>query len=82
MKKIKLYDIKHNFYNYIKDIEAGKALLITRNGKPFFEIKPVLPKPVNRRPFGLCAGEFHVPDDFDAPLPEYILDEFEGKTIS
>ena len=22
------------------------------------------------RPFGLCAGEFRVPDDFDAPLPE------------
>ena len=21
------------------------------------------------RPFGLCAGEFVVPDDFDAPLP-------------
>jgi len=31
------------------------------------------------RPFGLCKGEFHIPDDFDAPLPEYILDEFEGK---
>ena len=31
------------------------------------------------RPFGLCAGEFTVPDDFDHPLPEHILKEFEGK---
>lgn len=31
------------------------------------------------RPFGLCQGEFRVPDDFDAPLPEYIIKEFEGK---
>jgi len=31
------------------------------------------------RPFGLCAGEFTVPDDFDEPLPEQILQEFEGK---
>lgn len=31
------------------------------------------------RPFGLCAGEFTVPDDFDDPLPEEILKEFEGK---
>ncbi|MEG3438335.1 hypothetical protein V0288_14490 [Pannus brasiliensis CCIBt3594] len=31
------------------------------------------------RPFGLCAGEFTVPDDFDEPLPEEILQEFEGK---
>jgi len=30
------------------------------------------------RPFGLCAGEFTVPDDFDAPLPEDILNAFEG----
>lgn len=30
-------------------------------------------------PFGLCAGEFVVPEDFDAPLPEEILNAFEGK---
>ncbi|WP_309707254.1 hypothetical protein [Armatimonas sp.] len=31
------------------------------------------------RPYGLCAGEFVVPKDFDAPLPDEILDAFEGK---
>jgi hypothetical protein len=31
------------------------------------------------RPFGLCAGEFVVPDDFDAPLPEDTLALFEGR---
>ncbi len=31
-----------------------------------------------QRPFGLACGAFRVPDDFDAPLPEYILREFEG----
>lgn len=30
------------------------------------------------RPFGLCAGEFTVPNDFDMPLPEEILSAFEG----
>lgn len=29
------------------------------------------------RPFGLCAGEFRVPDDFDAPLSDDILNLFE-----
>ena len=32
-----------------------------------------------KRPFGLCAGEFTVPDDFDDPLPEDILRAFEGR---
>jgi len=31
------------------------------------------------RPFGLCAGEFVVPENFDEPLPEDILSAFEGK---
>ncbi len=30
------------------------------------------------RPFGLCAGEFVVPQDFDAPLPEAELRLFES----
>ena len=30
------------------------------------------------RPFGLCAGEFAVPEDFDAPLPESELRLFES----
>jgi len=37
------------------------------------------PKTKKLRPFGLCAGEFVVPEDFDAPLQEEILNAFEGK---
>jgi predicted HTH domain antitoxin len=33
----------------------------------------------NLRPHGLCAGEFSVPDDFDEPLPDRIIAEFEGE---
>ncbi len=29
------------------------------------------------RPFGLCKGEFRVPGDFDAPLLEDVLEDFE-----
>lgn len=30
------------------------------------------------RPFGLARGEFVVPADFNAPLPNEVLGEFEG----
>jgi len=30
------------------------------------------------RPSGLAKGDFVVPDDFDDPLPEDILEEFES----
>jgi len=51
------------------------------NAKAEFKVIVSLPdeNAVNSpRPFGLCKGEFYVPDDFDAPLPEYIIKEFEG----
>lgn len=36
----------------------------------------------DQRPFGLAAGDFRVPDDFDAPLPEDVLLAFEGQLDS
>lgn len=51
------------------------------NPKAQFKVIVSLPgeEPVDSpRPFGLCNGEFSVPDDFDAPLPEDIIKEFEG----
>lgn len=32
----------------------------------------------NLRPFGLSKNDFIVPEDFDAPLPEEILADFEN----
>jgi hypothetical protein len=38
------------------------------------------PPPISQpRPTGLAKGQFTVPDDFNAPLPEDVLQTFEGK---
>ena len=38
------------------------------------------PAPLSQlRPIGLAKGQFTVPDDFNVPLPEDILQTFEGK---
>ena len=34
---------------------------------------------VTPRPMGLAKGQFTVPDDFNSPLPEEVLNAFEGK---
>ena len=31
------------------------------------------------RPFGLCAGQLKLPADFNDPLPEEVLRDFEGE---
>ncbi|MCW5958811.1 MAG: hypothetical protein KIS76_01540 [Pyrinomonadaceae bacterium] len=36
------------------------------------------PKTKTQRPFGLSKNDFVVPEDFDAPLPEEVLADFEN----
>ena len=71
-------EMAHNWPAYLRRVETGETLAIVKVGKPVAEVKPSLALPASLRPYGLCAGEFTVPEDFDAPLPEDILKEFEG----
>jgi antitoxin (DNA-binding transcriptional repressor) of toxin-antitoxin stability system len=72
-------DITRDLAGYLRRVEAGETVLVTRADRLVAEIKPVLPRHPALRPFGLCAGEFEVPGDFDAPLPDDLLSEFDGK---
>lgn len=58
---------------------SSRAKELEQSSKVKVETSPVISRGKQLRPFGLCAGEFIVPDDFDAPLPEEILSAFEGK---
>jgi antitoxin (DNA-binding transcriptional repressor) of toxin-antitoxin stability system len=78
MMNITIDEIRRDPIKYFDRVEAGETLFIIRADKPIAEIKPIASNK-QLRPFGLCAGEFTVPDDFDAPLPEDILSAFEGK---
>ncbi|MGE4096146.1 MAG: type II toxin-antitoxin system Phd/YefM family antitoxin [Candidatus Binatia bacterium] len=79
MIQVNLEDIQQDLSTYLQRVEAGETLVILRAGKPVAEVKPVVPRVETLRPFGLCAGEFIVPEDFDTPLPEDILNAFEGQ---
>ena len=78
MVQVSLDEIKRNLPTYLQRVEDGEVFVILKAGKPMAEIKPVNSLLASSRPYGLCAGEFTVPDDFDAPLPENIVREFEG----
>lgn len=72
MSKVSLQELQRDPDALLDRVESGEHLLVVRGGRPVAELRPVpatLPGP---RPFGLCAGAFEVPDDFDAPLPELI----------
>lgn len=78
MLNVTVDDIQRDLLKYLNQVEAGETLVIFKSDKLIAELKPVT-NSKQLRPFGLCAGEFAVPDDFDAPLPENLLDAFEGR---
>jgi antitoxin (DNA-binding transcriptional repressor) of toxin-antitoxin stability system len=76
--QVTIEEIEKDLSAYLERVEIGETLVIVKAGKPLAEIKPILPRSTNLRPFGLCEGEFTVPEDFDAPLPDDIVRAFEG----
>ena len=77
MAQVNIDEIQRDLPAYLERVQAGETLVIVRDGKPVAEIKPARKAATAMRPFGLCAGEFTVHDDFDAPLPEHLLKDFE-----
>lgn len=68
--QVSVDEIKQDLLAYLRLVENGEMVIIVKTGKPVAEIRPIQPPATDKlRPFGLCAGEFVVPDDFDDPLP-------------
>jgi antitoxin (DNA-binding transcriptional repressor) of toxin-antitoxin stability system len=76
---VSMEEVQRDLPAYLERVAAGETLVIVAAGKPVAEVKPIIAPAKPLRPFGLCAGEFTVPDDFDQPLPEDILKAFEGQ---
>jgi antitoxin (DNA-binding transcriptional repressor) of toxin-antitoxin stability system len=78
MSNISVQDIERDPLAFLRRVEAGESFLVVRGERPLAEVRP-LPAPATQpRPFGLCAGRFTVPADFDQPLPDEVLKAFVG----
>jgi antitoxin (DNA-binding transcriptional repressor) of toxin-antitoxin stability system len=78
MLNVTIDEIQRDPLKYLYQVEAGETLIIVRSDTPIAELRPIASNK-QLRPFGLCKGEFTVPDDFDAPLPEDLLKALEGR---
>jgi antitoxin (DNA-binding transcriptional repressor) of toxin-antitoxin stability system len=77
MISLNINEIQQDLSTFIKLIQEGNSFIITQADQPIAEIKPIAKQPEKqRRPIGLCQGEFIVPDDFNDPLPEEIINLF------
>lgn len=73
---VTLDEVKRDPATVLDRVIEGETVVITERDRPVAEIRPI--EAVRRpRPFGLAKGAFVVPDDFDDPLPEDVLRDFE-----
>lgn len=74
-KSVGVHEAKTHLSRLLEDVAAGEEIVITRRGEEVATLVPV--RRSSKRRFGMDRGCFVVPDDFDAPLPEDLLDAFE-----
>jgi len=78
MTTIPIDQLADRYADALKRMAAGERVVLERNGQPVAELRPLTPcTRSGRRPCGLAAGDFETPDDFDTPLPDDLLNEFE-----
>jgi prevent-host-death family protein len=73
---VNVHEAKTHLSRLLEQAMAGEDVVIMRSGRPLVRLTPVAAAPRARK-IGSAAGVFTVPDDFDAPLPDEILAEFE-----
>lgn len=74
---INIYDAKTQLSRLVDQAASGEDVVIARAGKPVARLTRIAPQPKKRR-LGMLDGQFTVPDDFNAPLPDDVLAAFEG----
>jgi len=79
METINIHQAKTQLSKLIERANAGEEIVIAKAGRPVARLVPVTRDVEPRKP-GLLKGRIRIGRDFDAPLPSWILDAFEGKS--
>jgi prevent-host-death family protein len=74
---VNIHEAKTHLSRLLEKALAGEEVVIMKAGKPLVRLTPVATAPT-RRKIGTAKGDFDVPEDFNAPLPDRVLDEFEA----
>ncbi len=76
MTQVNIHQAKTHLSRLLARVAAGEEIVIAKAGKPIARLVPV-EGPAQDRVAGGDEGQVWIADDFDAPLPEEVLREFE-----
>lgn len=73
--RVNVHEAKTRFPELLRLVDEGQEIEIARGGEPVAKLVPFAPQ--GTRHLGIDRGVYTVPDDFDAPLPDDVLDSFD-----
>ncbi len=77
MDTVNIHEAKTHLSRLVERAAGGSEIVIAKNGVPRAKLVPMdKRKPVK---LGVLKGKIRYPDDFDAPLPDAVLAQFEGR---
>jgi len=79
MITLNIHEAKTHLSRYLARLQQGERILLCKRNVPIAEIRPLPPARREERPIGLFKGELEVPESFFEPLPDDLLEAFEGK---
>lgn len=75
-KMINIHEAKTHFSKLLARVCSGEEIIIAKSGRPIALIVPIEKKLQDRSPES-AKNKIFIAEDFDAPLPDDILYEFE-----
>jgi prevent-host-death family protein len=75
--QVNLYEAKTQLSSLVERAAKGEEIVIAKAGKPMAKLVAPAPQPaLPRKPGGNFMKITYIADDFDAPLPEDVLQDF------
>lgn len=75
--QVNIHEAKTHLSRLLSQVEKGEEVIIAKAGKPIALLTKFTPKePI--RILGRDTGLFEVPENFDDPLPEDLIETFES----
>ena len=75
--EVNVHDAKTHLSELLRRVAAGEEIIIARSGRPVARLVPYETEK-RVREAGLDRGRIRIADDFDAPLPDDVLEDFES----
>jgi prevent-host-death family protein len=78
MRTVNIHAAKTQLSRLVDAAAAGEEIIIAKSGKPVARLGPLV-RPQRKRRLGILTGKLRVPEDFDAALPDEVIEAFEGR---